>query len=87
MNVSTHRHESLRFWAPTGLAGAASAGLVAMLLTAVASAPASSAPSTQVPVEPAAVTPGSYAGIAVPCFMNRHSWNDDLDGPPPRCTL
>jgi hypothetical protein len=89
MNVSAHTPGTLRFWGPTGLVGAASAGIVAVLLTAVVTAPASSAPGTRVPLGPAPSSgPGpADAPILVPCFMNRYDWAFDLVGPPPMCRL
>ncbi len=86
MFTITQSSESLRFWAPTGLAGAVATASVALLTTTVlTAAPSSAYPVDRIPAAAATVTAGAHHQAAPLCFMGRHNWNVDLVGPQPRC--
>jgi hypothetical protein len=79
MNTETTRM-SLRFWAPTGVAGAVATAAVAMLLSAVLTVPAHSMPSDQRPPEPGspAVADNTPGGVTAYCYMGRHTLSAEL---------
>lgn len=64
-------------------------GTVALLGFVLVLGPSAGPPASALVRAPAPGTADAHGSVplAVPCFMGRHTWRDDLAGPPPLCQV